>query len=85
MKQIVINHLVVAAIAVSTVFTSCDKTPDTGIESISIENYPRVDGSTSAEPLNLIIAAKLLGVEYVVSVRKLIRCRYTAVIRNFNY
>ena len=69
MKQIVINHLVVAAIAVSTVFTSCDKTPDnvdiTGIENISIENYPRVDGSTSAEPLNLIIAAKLLGVEYV--------------------
>ena len=68
MKQTVISHLVVAVIAVSTIFTSCDKTPGsleiTRIENISIENYPRVDGSTSAEPLNLIIAAKLLGVKY---------------------
>ena len=69
MKQILISQLVVAAIVLSTIFTSCDKTHDsveiTGIENISLENYPRVDGSTSAEPLNLIIAAKLLGVEYV--------------------
>jgi len=35
-----------------------------GIEGISFENYPRVDGSTSTNPLNFIIAGKLLGVEY---------------------
>ncbi|MDR1543147.1 MAG: substrate-binding domain-containing protein [Prevotellaceae bacterium] len=34
------------------------------ISDITVENYPRVDGSTSTDPLNLIIAAKLLGVEY---------------------
>ncbi|MDR1779628.1 MAG: substrate-binding domain-containing protein [Tannerella sp.] len=34
------------------------------IEGLTIENYPRVDGSTSTHPLNLIIAAKLLNLEY---------------------
>jgi phosphate transport system substrate-binding protein len=34
------------------------------IEGLTVENYPRVDGSTSTNPLNLIIAAKLLNVEY---------------------
>ena len=45
--------------------TSCDKEPKIiGIEDISFENYPRVNGSTSTVPLNYIVAAKLLGLEY---------------------
>ena len=35
-----------------------------GIENISIENYPKVDGSTSANILNTMIACKMLGVHY---------------------
>ena len=35
-----------------------------GINGINAENYPNVDGSTSTNPLNFIIAAKLLGLEY---------------------
>ena len=35
-----------------------------GINEIDADNYPRVDGSTSTEPLNFIIAAKLLGLDY---------------------
>ena len=35
-----------------------------GIEGITMENYPRVDGSTSTNPLNYIIAARLLGLDY---------------------
>ncbi len=34
------------------------------IEGITMENYPRVDGSTSTDPLNRLIASKLLGYEY---------------------
>ena len=36
----------------------------TGIEDMSFENYPQVDGSTSARALNVMIACKLLGVQY---------------------
>ena len=34
------------------------------IEGLTIQNYPKVDGSTSAAPLNMIIACRLLGLEY---------------------
>ncbi|MDR0683330.1 MAG: substrate-binding domain-containing protein [Dysgonamonadaceae bacterium] len=34
------------------------------IEGITPDNYPRVDGSTSTEPLNTLIACKLLGWNY---------------------
>ena len=34
------------------------------IEGLTIHNYPKVDGSTSAEPLNMIIACRLLGLRY---------------------
>jgi len=46
--------------------TSCEKEDPifVGIEGISMENYPRVDGSTSTDPLNKIIAAKLFGLKY---------------------
>jgi len=35
-----------------------------GIEGISFDNYPKVDGSTSANILNTMVACKLLGVRY---------------------
>ena len=59
-----ITVLVFAAIICS----SCDKDKEepifVGIEGISLENYPRVDGSTSTDPLNYLIAAKMLGLRY---------------------
>jgi len=35
-----------------------------GIENISFENYPVVDGSTSVRALNSLVACKLLGIHY---------------------
>ncbi|MDR2101539.1 MAG: substrate-binding domain-containing protein [Treponema sp.] len=34
------------------------------IEGLTADNYPKVDGSTSTEPLNTIIACKLFGIRY---------------------
>jgi phosphate transport system substrate-binding protein len=34
------------------------------IEGFTFDNYPKVDGSTSAEPLNILIACKLLGIRH---------------------
>jgi phosphate transport system substrate-binding protein len=52
-----------AAIALSV---SCDKDPTGNFEIIGLtkENYPKVDGSTSAQPLQTLIACKLLGISY---------------------
>jgi phosphate transport system substrate-binding protein len=36
-----------------------------GIEGLTLENYPRVDGATSTRALNHMIACKLLGLSYV--------------------
>ena len=45
--------------------TRCKKDDDfKGIENISLENYPKVDCSTSTFPLNVMIACKLLGLRY---------------------
>jgi len=46
------------------IYMSCDKKEPklTGIEDITFENYPRVDGSTSASGLNTMVACKLLGI-----------------------
>jgi len=35
-----------------------------GINGINFDNYPRVDGSTSASGLNTMVACKLLGIRY---------------------
>lgn len=35
-----------------------------GIQDISFENYPKVDGSTSSSVLNTMVACKLLGLRY---------------------
>jgi len=58
--------LVLSAILICT---SCDKEEArkenfTGIENITFENYPKVDGSTSSRVLNVMVACKLLGVPY---------------------
>lgn len=49
--------------------SACDESNGHGsdtpnLDSLSIENYPKVDGSTSAHPLQVLIACKLLDVEY---------------------
>ncbi|MDR1653814.1 MAG: substrate-binding domain-containing protein [Prevotellaceae bacterium] len=47
---------------------ACEQQPQSeeivDMSDITIENYPRFDASTSTHPLNQIIAAKLLGLEY---------------------
>ena len=61
MTKVVIKTVLVSCIIF--IFLSCEKEKVfLGIDDISIENYPRVDGSTSAEPLNLIIAASGVAV-----------------------
>ena len=51
-------------------FTSCDDSFDEDISSnfyidnLTMDNYPKVDGSTSAEPLQVLIACRLFDVEY---------------------
>jgi phosphate transport system substrate-binding protein len=47
----------------------CEDTTNNGqieinLDSLTIDNYPKVDGSTSAHPLQVLIACKILGVEY---------------------
>lgn len=49
--------------------TSCDDSDDNisfdfYIDNLTMDNYPKVDGSTSAEPLQVLIACKLLDVDY---------------------
>jgi phosphate transport system substrate-binding protein len=49
--------------------TNCEDSSDYGhieinLDSLTINNYPKVDGSTSAHPLQVLIACKILGVEY---------------------
>lgn len=54
-------------LAFSLTIFSCKKennTPVIGIPGINMDNYPRVDGSTSTDPLNRLIASKLLGFSY---------------------
>ena len=52
--------------AVVTFFSSCDKEDDMlfKIDGLTVDNYPRVDGSSSTEPLNTLIACKLFGWRY---------------------
>ncbi len=47
--------------------TSCDDSMDDTnffIDNLTMDNYPKVDGSTSAEPLQVLIACRLLEVDY---------------------
>lgn len=43
-----------------------DKTPmKINLDTLTLSTYPKVDGSTSAHPLQVLIACKILGVDYV--------------------
>jgi phosphate transport system substrate-binding protein len=51
------------------IYTGCDLLFGANIESsiiqgLTLNNYPKVDGSTSTAPLNAIIACGLLGIDY---------------------
>jgi phosphate transport system substrate-binding protein len=52
----------------SLIFLACEKEEAKNssfkIEGITMENYPKMDGSTSTDPLNRMIACKLLGYNY---------------------
>ena len=67
------RNMIITILAMSFLCVNCQKSPtDQGeeqpeivdVSSFSIENYPRVDGSTSAHPLQMIIACNILGVPY---------------------
>ena len=56
-------------LCVLIICVSCDKEPEgkekfIGINGITLENYPKVDGSTSTQALNTMVACKLLGLKY---------------------
>jgi phosphate transport system substrate-binding protein len=65
MKKLV---LLLTAGFLSVMLTSCTKEEDPAqgfkIEGLTIDNFPKIDGSTSNEPLNRIIACRLLGYNY---------------------
>jgi phosphate transport system substrate-binding protein len=65
--------IVVLTLFAVFVYTGCKEADDddfdtfkksTIIEGLTVNNYPKVDGSTSAAPLNTIIACKLFGIGY---------------------
>ena len=63
------NLIYLLSILIVLSLSNCEDTPDNGgtkinLDSLTINNYPKVDGSTSAHPLQVLIACKLLGVEY---------------------
>ena len=62
------RNMVVIAICLTVIpfFSGCDKEDDMllKIDGLTIDNYPRVDGSTSTQPLNTLIACKLFGWRY---------------------
>lgn len=62
MKRIVLF----LGLSIIVLCVSCDKIEEefVGIEGISLENYPKVDGSTSANILNTMVFCKMLGVNY---------------------
>jgi len=64
MNRIILTVLISCLIIICT---SCDKDEKiqiVGLEDISFENYPKVDGSTSVRALNVMVACKLLGIHY---------------------
>jgi len=62
-------QLYLSGIVILVFLSQCNDSPGggsdtTGLDSLTTENYPKVDGSTSAHPLQVLIACKLLDVEY---------------------
>jgi phosphate transport system substrate-binding protein len=61
------NMIITLIIAAMVCLISCNKDdnafPPFVIDGISKNNYPKVDGSTSAQPLQTLMASKLLGID----------------------
>lgn len=67
MSHYKIIYLLTIIMALS--LSNCEDSPDNepfkiNLDSLTMDNYPKVDGSTSTHPLQVLIACKLLGVEY---------------------
>ena len=65
LKRLNFRNLAAIALclAVAAIFSGCDREDDMlfEIDGLTVDNYPRVDGSSSTQPLNTLIACKLLG------------------------
>jgi len=61
MKKKILFILFCSILSLNFVFSQQDFQ---GIGGITMDNYPRIDGSTSTNPLNIIIAARLLNLGY---------------------
>jgi phosphate transport system substrate-binding protein len=80
-KHDIIGILAIIALA----FTACDDKPDDGkedpfegINGLTMDNYPIVDGATGTDPLNSLIAARLLDLEYEWTRSNPLRTGFTA-------
>jgi len=72
MKKIVLTGILVLLFLV--IFAACNNEDTKGaddiepkliiMEGFTFDNYPKIDGSTSTEPLNILLACKLLGIKY---------------------
>ncbi len=64
------NQLIlIITLVLSISLSDCEKSSENGfsdvsLDSLNIGNYPKIDGSTSAHPLQVLIACEILGVEY---------------------
>jgi len=76
MKKFAIIGLLIATVVIAVVACKNEESDETKVfaddidpkrkivEGFTFDNYPLVDGSTSAEPLNILLACKLLGIDY---------------------
>ena len=67
MKKFALMRLAFLTLFATVICTSCEKIEKFEsklIENLTLDNYPRVDGSTSTLPLNVVIACELLGMDY---------------------
>ncbi len=62
-KAVVFLSVILIALSLFNCEDSREST-EIQFDSLSVDNYPEVDGSTSAHPLQVLIACRLLGVEY---------------------
>ncbi|MFC2098810.1 PstS family phosphate ABC transporter substrate-binding protein [Bacteroidota bacterium] len=61
--------IVLFSILIVLFLSNCEKSLirspcEVSLDNFTLDNYPKVDGSTSAHPLQVLIACKVLGVEY---------------------
>ena len=59
-------EIILLLIILSITWCNADETPEsnTGLNGITIENFPTIDGSDSTEPLRRILTCNLLGFDY---------------------